>query len=435
MGREYVALARGDVARGGTVDAPIGRHPTQRTRWRSCARGKAARTHYEVVERFGDATLLRCRLETGRTHQIRVHLASIGHPLVGDPAYGGAARSRSARQALHAAKLSLVHPVTGAARSWTSPLPADFAALLAELARAQRAGRRRGRSMSGDPATALAARFAADGLDWIVPAWAAPTTVRAFFTTRRGGVSIGATASLDVGGATRATRPTRTAIARTAAASRASCRPSRSTRAGARHRGGGDRRRERGRRARGAAGRRRAGHPRRRACRWRSASPTACRCCSPIARAPSSPPRTRAGAGSPPACSRRRSPRWTPRRRGSSRGSARRSARPRSRWARKCGGVRRRRPRAACISRRTRGDRLLADLPGLARRRLARVGVDNVAGGGWCTVAEAERFHSWRRDRSPGRMAALVWRDAPPDAGARPPDGAGPVDVPAERAL
>jgi 23S rRNA pseudouridine1911/1915/1917 synthase len=133
MGREYVALARGDVARGGTVDAPIGRHPTRRTTMAVVATGKAARTHYEVVERFGDATLLRCRLETGRTHQIRVHLASIGHALVGDPAYGRRGAITFGRQALHAAKLALVHPVTGAARSWTSPLPADFAALLEGL--------------------------------------------------------------------------------------------------------------------------------------------------------------------------------------------------------------------------------------------------------------------------------------------------------------
>jgi 23S rRNA pseudouridine1911/1915/1917 synthase len=102
--------------------------------------GKPARTHYEVVERFGRATLLRCRLETGRTHQIRVHLATLGHPLVGDPAYGKRSPLPFARQALHAARLGLVHPVTRAACAWETPLPDDFAALLAAL-RAAKAAR------------------------------------------------------------------------------------------------------------------------------------------------------------------------------------------------------------------------------------------------------------------------------------------------------
>jgi 23S rRNA pseudouridine1911/1915/1917 synthase len=95
--------------------------------------GKPARTHYEVVERFGVATLLSCRLETGRTHQIRVHLASLGHPLIGDPAYGKRGPIAFARQALHAARLGLVHPGTGKACEWNSPLPADFAVLLDDL--------------------------------------------------------------------------------------------------------------------------------------------------------------------------------------------------------------------------------------------------------------------------------------------------------------
>jgi 23S rRNA pseudouridine1911/1915/1917 synthase len=97
------------------------------------ATGKPARTHYEVVERFGGATLLRCRLETGRTHQIRVHLAALGHPLVGDPAYGRKGPIPFARQALHAAALALVHPVSGRPRNWESPLPPDFHDLLAAL--------------------------------------------------------------------------------------------------------------------------------------------------------------------------------------------------------------------------------------------------------------------------------------------------------------
>jgi len=131
--RQYLALASGDIVRGGTVDAPIGRHPIRRTTMAVVATGKAARTHYVVVERFGVATLLSCRLETGRTHQIRVHLASLGHPLIGDPAYGKRGPVAFARQALHAARLGLVHPVTGSACEWNSPLPADFAALLDKL--------------------------------------------------------------------------------------------------------------------------------------------------------------------------------------------------------------------------------------------------------------------------------------------------------------
>jgi 23S rRNA pseudouridine1911/1915/1917 synthase len=142
--REYVAVARGDVTRATIVDAPIGRHPLQRTAMAVVAKGKPARTHVDVVERFGVATLLRCRLETGRTHQIRVHLAAIGHPLLGDPAYGGRAKTQApafARQALHAARLGLVHPLTGDTMAWESPLPADLAELIHAL-RARRAGER-----------------------------------------------------------------------------------------------------------------------------------------------------------------------------------------------------------------------------------------------------------------------------------------------------
>lgn len=137
--REYLALVHGVVAHQGTVEAPVGRHPVDRVRMAVTARGKPARTHYEVVERFDETTLLRCRLDTGRTHQIRVHMHSIGHPLVGDPVYGGARRRAHARgvsfdrQALHAARLGLVHPATGEAREWTSPLPADMDALLRAL--------------------------------------------------------------------------------------------------------------------------------------------------------------------------------------------------------------------------------------------------------------------------------------------------------------
>ncbi|HET7597205.1 MAG TPA: 23S rRNA pseudouridine(1911/1915/1917) synthase RluD [Burkholderiales bacterium] len=136
IAREYFAVVHGTVARGGRVDAPIGRHPVHRTRMAVVARGKPALTHYEIVERLPHATLLRCRLETGRTHQIRVHLASIGHPLVGDPTYGRKRAGHSIvfhRQALHAEKLAIVHPVTRRARTWHAPLPADIAQLLASL--------------------------------------------------------------------------------------------------------------------------------------------------------------------------------------------------------------------------------------------------------------------------------------------------------------
>jgi 23S rRNA pseudouridine1911/1915/1917 synthase len=98
-------------------------------------KGKPARTHYRVVERFADCTLVECALETGRTHQIRVHMASIGHPLVGDPVYGGRAPAGPAfpRQALHARRLGLLHPVTGASMQWESGLPEDMLALIAAV--------------------------------------------------------------------------------------------------------------------------------------------------------------------------------------------------------------------------------------------------------------------------------------------------------------
>ena len=131
--RAYLALVHGAVPRGGSIDAPIGRHPVKRTSMAVVASGKRAVTHYAVRERFAACTLLACRLETGRTHQIRVHLASLHHPLVGDPAYGTRRGIAFHRQALHACRLGLVHPVTNAEMEWRSPLPADFAALLAAL--------------------------------------------------------------------------------------------------------------------------------------------------------------------------------------------------------------------------------------------------------------------------------------------------------------
>jgi 23S rRNA pseudouridine1911/1915/1917 synthase len=138
--REYLAVAHGRIARGGKVEAPIGRHPRQRTRMAVVPRGKPAVTHFEVLQRFAQATLLRCRLETGRTHQIRVHLQSLGHPLVGDPVYGKTRRgvdeaiNAFQRQALHAERLAFVHPASGHAVAWQVHTPADMTALLAALA-------------------------------------------------------------------------------------------------------------------------------------------------------------------------------------------------------------------------------------------------------------------------------------------------------------
>jgi 23S rRNA pseudouridine1911/1915/1917 synthase len=132
--REYLAVVHGFLQSAGTVDAPIGRHKTQRTRMAVVPGGKSAITHYEAQEHYLHATLVRCELETGRTHQIRVHLMSIGHPLVGDPVYGAHKKLPSfARQALHAQKLALTHPATGRRRSWSAALPADMKKLIATL--------------------------------------------------------------------------------------------------------------------------------------------------------------------------------------------------------------------------------------------------------------------------------------------------------------
>ncbi|HXZ96976.1 MAG TPA: RluA family pseudouridine synthase, partial [Burkholderiales bacterium] len=132
--REYLALVHGKLKAGGKIEAPIGRHPSKRTKMAVVARGKHAVTHYQVIERFATCTLLRCLLETGRTHQIRVHLQSIGHPLVGDPVYS--ARNKKPafpRQALHALKLTLLHPETQKTVSWRAEAPNDFLQLLSAL--------------------------------------------------------------------------------------------------------------------------------------------------------------------------------------------------------------------------------------------------------------------------------------------------------------
>ncbi|MBU6378120.1 MAG: 23S rRNA pseudouridine(1911/1915/1917) synthase RluD [Gammaproteobacteria bacterium] len=150
VGREYLALCHGVMTGGGTVDEPIGRHRTQRTRMAVRGDGREAVTHYRIERRFRAHTLARVQLETGRTHQIRVHLAHIGHPIVGDPLYGGRRRQPAAasaallaaltgfkRQALHAARLTLSHPVSGRELEFESPLPKDFKALLATLEAAE----------------------------------------------------------------------------------------------------------------------------------------------------------------------------------------------------------------------------------------------------------------------------------------------------------
>lgn len=148
--REYYALVYGAVARDGTVDAPVGRHPTQRTKMAIGEHGKHAVTHYHVEARFPGCTLVRCKLETGRTHQIRVHMASIRHPLVGDhtyllgpqkcPAAMRAVLAAFRRQALHAARLGLEHPESGEWMEWQAPLPQDMQDLLAEVRRAAHEG-------------------------------------------------------------------------------------------------------------------------------------------------------------------------------------------------------------------------------------------------------------------------------------------------------
>lgn len=133
--REYLALAVGQLRGDATIDAPIGRHPTQRTRMAVVDSGKPAVTRVRVIEYLPGCTVIQCSLETGRTHQIRVHLAEAGHPLVGDPVYGDRrARGFSFfRQALHARRLGLVHPQTRQPMTWESPVPADLAELIERL--------------------------------------------------------------------------------------------------------------------------------------------------------------------------------------------------------------------------------------------------------------------------------------------------------------
>ena len=134
--REYTALVVGHLdSRTGTIDAPLGRHRRQRTKRAVKGAGsREARTHFEVFETLPSDTLVKARLETGRTHQIRVHFAAIGHPIAGDPEYGSRGRHGLERQFLHASRLAFRHPATGAEAKFTSELPDDLAAAL-ELAR------------------------------------------------------------------------------------------------------------------------------------------------------------------------------------------------------------------------------------------------------------------------------------------------------------
>lgn len=144
--RGYEAIVGGVLLSGGRVDAPIGRHPQERTKMMVINSGKPAITHYRIVERFQAYTHLKVTLETGRTHQIRVHMAYIKHPLVGDKQYGGRLRlppntgesfrnylSAFPRQALHARQLGFLHPITKEAMQWEVPLPQDMQELLSML--------------------------------------------------------------------------------------------------------------------------------------------------------------------------------------------------------------------------------------------------------------------------------------------------------------
>jgi 23S rRNA pseudouridine1911/1915/1917 synthase len=151
VGRHYVAICTGVMTGGGTIDEPIGRHRSQRTKMAVRSDGRPSVTHYRLMKRFRAHTLASVELESGRTHQIRVHLAHIGYPVVGDPVYGGRRRLPAGaspeliaelnsfkRQALHAARLKLVHPLSGHEVEWEAPLPADMVHLVAILQADQR---------------------------------------------------------------------------------------------------------------------------------------------------------------------------------------------------------------------------------------------------------------------------------------------------------
>ncbi|MEK4711372.1 RluA family pseudouridine synthase [Sporosarcina sp. FSL K6-5500] len=132
--RVYTALVHGHIPHdNGTIDAPIGRDQRERQNMAIVDKGRHAVTHFKVIERFGDYTLVECRLETGRTHQIRVHMKYIGYPLVGDPKYGPKKTLQFNGQVLHAGTLGFDHPVTGEYLEFNSPLPEDFKDLVDEV--------------------------------------------------------------------------------------------------------------------------------------------------------------------------------------------------------------------------------------------------------------------------------------------------------------
>jgi 23S rRNA pseudouridine1911/1915/1917 synthase len=144
--REYSAIVYGHMIAGGTVDEPIGRDPKDRVKQAVSMSGKDATTHYRAIDRFKSHTHVKAVLETGRTHQIRVHLSYVGHSLIGDPMYGGRVRFPKKaseelkeallnfkRQALHSKKLTLTHPISGESMSWKAPLPDDMLELLEVL--------------------------------------------------------------------------------------------------------------------------------------------------------------------------------------------------------------------------------------------------------------------------------------------------------------
>ena len=135
-GREYIGLVHGVIQNDrGTIDAPIGRDPKNRKKYKVVENGKPSVTHFEVIERFNDFTLLKLNLETGRTHQIRVHLEYIGYRMAGDPLYGPRKTLEGPGQFLHAASLQFVHPTTGERLSFSAPLPESFEKTLDHIRR------------------------------------------------------------------------------------------------------------------------------------------------------------------------------------------------------------------------------------------------------------------------------------------------------------